>query len=88
MTVVVEIPDHLAATIQEAWDDLPLATLESLAVEGYRSGKLSAADAGAMLRHSSRWETEDFLASRGVWPGTTVEDLRSDLAALDRLRGK
>jgi len=87
MTVVVEIPDHLAATLREAWDDLPLATLESLAVEGYRSGKLSAAEAGEMLGHSSRWETEDFLAAHGVWPGTTVEDLRSDLAALDRMRG-
>lgn len=86
MTVVVEIPDHLAATLREAWENLPLATLESLAVEGYRSGKLSAAEAGELLGHTSRWETEDFLSAHGVWPGTTEADLRSDLAALDRLR--
>ena len=88
MTVVVEIPDHLAATLCEAWANLPRATLESLAVEGYRSGKLSAAEAGELLGHTSRWETEDFLSAHGVWPGTSAEDLRSDLAALDRLRGK
>jgi predicted HTH domain antitoxin len=86
MTVVVEIPDHLAATLNEAWDNLPQATLESLAVEGYRSGKLSAAEAGEMLGHTSRWETEEFLSAHGVWPGTTVEDLASDLATLARLR--
>ena len=87
MTVVLEIPDHFAASLHEAWENLPRVTLESLAVEGYRSGKLSAAEAGEMLGHGSRWETEDFLSAHGVWPGTTVEDLRADLGALDRLRG-
>ena len=70
-----------------AWDDLPRATLESLAVEGYRTGKLSCAEAGEMLGHASRWESEEFLAAHGVWPGMTAGELESDLATLDRLRG-
>jgi hypothetical protein len=78
--------DHLAATLHEAWDNLPQATFESLAVEGYRCGKLSAAEVGEMLGHTSRWETEDFLSAHGVWTGTTVEDLASVLATLARLR--
>ena len=51
-------------------------------MEGYRCGKLSAAEAGEMLGHTSRWETEEFLSAHGVWPGTTVEDLASGLATL------
>ena len=87
MTITLQLPDHVAAMLQDAWDDLPRATLESLAVEGYRSGRLSCAQVGKMLGHGSRLESEDFLAAHGAWPGTTVEEFRSDLAALDRARG-
>jgi hypothetical protein len=86
VTLTLELPDGVAATLAGAWDDLPRATLESLAVEGYRSGKLSCAEVGELLGHASRWESEDFLAARGAWPGLTVAELQSDLAALDRLR--
>lgn len=86
MTVSIQLPDHAAALLRNVWDDLPRAALESLAVEGYRSGRLSCAEAGELLGHSSRWESEEFLAAHGVWPGTTVEELESDLATLDRLR--
>jgi hypothetical protein len=87
MTLTLQLPDRIAALLRNAWEDLPRATLESLAIEGYRSGKLSCAEVGEMLGHASRWESEEFLAVHGVWPGTTVEEFQSDLAALDRLRG-
>ena len=87
MTLTLQLPDGIAALLRDAWDDLPRATLESLAIEGYRSGKLSCAEVGEVLGHSSRWEAEEFFAAHGAWPGTTVEELQSDLAALDRLRG-
>ncbi len=73
MTLTLQLPDRVAALLQRAWDDLPRATLESLAVEAYRSGKLSCTQVGEMLCHASRWESEDFLAAHGMWPGTTVE---------------
>ncbi|CAN5796301.1 hypothetical protein BH20VER1_BH20VER1_00490 [soil metagenome] len=88
MTITLQLPDHLAAALQRAWDDLPRATLESLAVESYRSGRISCAQVGETLGHTSRLESEDFLAAHGAWPGTTREEFQSDLAALDRLRGE
>lgn len=87
MTLTLQLPDRVAAMLESAWDDLPRATLESLAVEGYRSGRLSCAQVGEMLGHASRWESEAFLSLHGAWPGTTVEEFHSDLAALDKLRG-
>lgn len=87
MTLTIQLPDRVAALLHRAWDDLPRATLESLAVEGYRSGRLSCAQVGEMLDHASRWQSENFLAAHGAWPGTTVEELESDFATLDRLRG-
>jgi hypothetical protein len=88
MTITLRLSDRIAAVLQNAWDDLPRATLESLAMEGYRSGRLSQSEVGELLGHASRWESEEFLAAHGVWPGTTVAEFQSDLAALDRLRGQ
>lgn len=87
MTLTLHFPDRIADLLQTTWHDLPRAALESLAIEGYRSGKLSCAEVGELLGHSSRWVSEEFLAAHGAWPGTTREELLSDFAALDRLRG-
>jgi hypothetical protein len=35
-----------------------------------------------------RWEAQSLLTRLGVWPGTTAESLRSDLATLDRLSAR
>ncbi|MCB9913467.1 MAG: UPF0175 family protein [Planctomycetes bacterium] len=86
MTLTLQRPDRAAALLQGAWDDLPRATLESLAVEGYRSGRVSCAEVGEVLGHASRMEAEDFLAGHGAWPAPTPEEFDSDLATLDRLR--
>ncbi len=87
MTLTLELSDRAAALLQGAWDDLSRVTLESLAVEGYRSGRLSCGQVGELLGHASRMESEDFLAAHGAWPGTSLEEFQSDLATLDRLRG-
>lgn len=86
MTITLELPESAAAVLRGAWDDLPMAALESLAVEGYRSGKLSSAEVGKMLGHSNRWESEDFLAAHHAWPGTTRQEFEADLATLEHLR--
>lgn len=85
MTITLELPDQAGAVLRNAWDDLPKAALESMAVEGYRTGKLSCAEVGSMLGHSARWESEDFLSAHGAWPGTTLGELESDLKTIDRL---
>ncbi len=86
MTLTLQLPDRIGTLLHTAWDDLPRAALESLAVEGYRSSRLSCAQVGELLGHASRWESEDFLAAHGAWPATTVEEFQSDMATLDRLR--
>jgi len=86
--MTLQLPDHAAVILQGVWDDLPRATLESLALEGYRSGKLSCAEVGAILGHASRWESQNFLAAHDAWPGTTMEELQADLDTLGRLRGE
>ena len=88
MTITLDLSEQVEAVLRKAWGDLPRATLESLAVEGYRTGKLSCAEVGKMLGLASRWEAESFLGAHGAWPGTTPGELASDLAAVVRRPGE
>jgi hypothetical protein len=85
MTVTLPIPDVLAPAMQQM--DLPRLMLESFAVEGYRSGTLSAKQVRLLLGHESRWQTEDFLAAHGAWPGITPEEASEDSRQLGELLG-
>jgi hypothetical protein len=86
MQIALTVSEELAASLGVNSDAVSRLALESLAVEGYRSGRISAFQVRQMLGHESRWETEDFLAAHGVWPGTTVEDLEAELRSLEKLR--
>jgi predicted HTH domain antitoxin len=84
MQVTVEMPDNVA----RQWGETPAAVgrrvLEDAAVEGYRSGRLSQRQAGAMLGFDY-WQTEAFLSARGVPLNYSPADLASDNATLDKI---
>jgi len=82
MTLTVEIPDVAAPALQESFGEMSRAMIESFAVEGYRSGRISAFTAGQLLGHGSRWETQEFLADHNAWPGQTVAELDRELDGL------
>ncbi len=63
--------------------DLPRRALEALAVEGYRSGDLSAGQMAEMLGLSV-WETEKFLKERDAYLHYSPEDLRRDMETQER----
>ncbi len=85
MQIALTVPDELAVGLGENADAVSRLALESLAIEGYRSDRLSAFQVRQMLGHKSCWETEDFLSGHGVWPGLTVEDAKKDSNTLARL---
>jgi hypothetical protein len=91
MQMTLEIPEDIARSLPGAgrgWDVASQAVLECFAVEAYRRALLSAKQVGELLKHSSRWETEDFLAAHGAWPGITVEDAIADARTLNKLLGE
>lgn len=85
MTLTIEIPESLVTAWAAERDDAARAILEDSAVEAYRQQRLSAFQIRQLLGHESRWETEDFLAARGAWPGTTEEEAREDSRRLSAL---
>jgi predicted HTH domain antitoxin len=87
MNVAFEIPDEVSAPLQARWGDVAGHAREAVAVEAYRSGALTAYQAGKLLGHVSRWETEEFLKRMQAWLHYTEADLERDLLTLRQASG-
>lgn len=81
--VPVEIATHLAVDD----DELSRKTLEALAIEGYRDGRLSVGQVAEMLEFSVL-RTEEFLHSKNVSLDYSAADFEEDLATLRELESK
>jgi len=83
MQITVELPNDIAQHGDPARE-----ALEALAVEGYRSGALTAYQTRRLLGFETHYELEGFLKDRQVWEHAyTVDDLERDrqaFASLDR----
>lgn len=79
MQVTVHLPDDLARhadPVREA--------LEAFAIEGYRSGALTAFQTRTMLGIETRYEFDGFLKSHEVWEHAySVQDFEDDIRALE-----
>lgn len=84
MPITIELPEEIEHQLETAWGNLSRRALEALAVEGYRSGDLSAGQVAEMLSLSA-WETESFLKERGAPLDYSADDLRRDMEANERV---
>ena len=64
MRIEIDLPDDVAQTLEKKLGDLSQYTLELLAVEGYRSGVLSADQLHRMLSERTQQQIEAFLKNR------------------------
>ncbi|MBI5762556.1 MAG: UPF0175 family protein [Planctomycetes bacterium] len=88
MTLSLNIPDEAEHTLYEAWGkDLSRAAVEALAIEGYRTGKLSRFEVQTLLGLQDRWGTEEWLGAHGVNLNYSLSDLEADRAAIKRRFG-
>ena len=76
MQITVQLPDDLAQHPNPARE-----ALEAFAIEGYRSGALSANQTRLLLGFETRSELDGFLKQHAVWDRAySVEDLEKDAA--------
>jgi hypothetical protein len=78
MEITVIIPDELAGQIIPAGPDPSRQALEDMAVEAYRTHRLTGSQLRRLLNIPSRYELDGFLKKRGVWLEYTVEDFRRE----------
>jgi len=84
MQVTLTIPDELAAQLTAAGKDPARAALEALAVEGYRTQRLTEAEVKRMLGYGTRMQVHALLKEHDVYLNYTMEHLQQDIAASDR----
>ena len=65
MQVTVEMPDQVARQWGKTPDAVGRHVMEDAAIEGYRAGRLTQRQLGAMLG-LDYWQTETFLNERAV----------------------
>ena len=88
MDVQVQIPDDVARVLQSGQPDLSRAALEALALEGYRSERISEAQVRRMLGFRTRMQVHAFLKAHNVYLNYSTDELEKDLDSLKRLEEK
>ena len=78
MIITVEIPEELAGQLIAAGQDPERVALEAIALEGYRSDRLSEAELRRLLGFETRMEVDAFLKEHGVFLHYTWEDFVHD----------
>jgi hypothetical protein len=87
LTITVKIPDLLAGVLSAEGKDPTRAVLEAMALEGYRTERLTEADLKDLLGFETRMEVHGFLKDHGAFLHYTAEDLEHDAAvAIDVAR--
>jgi predicted HTH domain antitoxin len=84
MQVTVEMPDQVARQWGETPDAIGRHVMEDAAIEGYRAGRLTQRQVGAMMG-LDYWQTEVFLSERSVPLNYSATDLASDNATLEKI---
>lgn len=84
MNVVLPIPDELAERLGTSVD-LARRVLEAFGLAEYKAGRLTEAELRQILGFATRYELDGFLKERGVFHDYTMDDLRRERDAMDRL---
>lgn len=89
MQVTVEIPDDIAEKLAPAGQTPARSMLEATAIEGYRSGTLTASQTRRMLGFETRYELDGFLKAHQVLEHAySLHDLDQDRRTLEGLEAE
>ncbi len=86
MQITLELPDSIARNLAPDQQSLSRAAIEALAIEGVRSGKLSAGEARRLLGFNTRMQVDAFLQDHSVDSDVTIKDVERDAETSRRFR--
>ena len=85
MNLILEIPDDLAQRLGAAGQELSRRALESFSLDEYSAGRITKAELRRLPGFETRYDLDGFLKTHGVWMKHSIEDLRREVATLERL---
>lgn len=86
--ITLNIPDELATRIASDGQDISRAALEAMALEGYRTERLSESEIRRLLGFETRMEVHAFLKAHGAYLHYSITDLERDRESANRMRAK
>jgi predicted HTH domain antitoxin len=86
MLIAVDIPDELAGEMVPEGTDASRFALELLAIEGYRTKRMSEGQIKRLLGYRTRMQVHALLAAHDVCLHYSVEDLDVDAETSRRWR--
>ena len=78
MQVIINLPEDIARILQSNGQNIERGMLEAIAVENYRSGKLTQAQVRKLLGFQTDLQVDAFLKLHNVDLDYDEEDLRRD----------
>jgi len=88
IAITVELPESVAEKLGIGQKDLSRAALEAIALEGYRSERLTGFQVREMLGLETQLELDGFLKAHHIDLEYSFEDIEREQAALDILLKK
>jgi len=88
IAITVKLPESIAKKLGISRNDLSRAALEAIALEGYRSDRLTGFQVREILGFETRLELDAFLKAHRIDLEYTFEDLEREHADLDCLLKK
>lgn len=88
MQVIINLPEDIARQLQANQQSVEHSVLEAIALEGYRSGKLTQAQVRKILGFQTALQVDAFLKAHDVYLEYSVEDLERDAESLERALAK
>ena len=85
MELTVQIPDELASRMSASGVDLSRRALEALALEEFKSGRITKPELRRLLGFETRYLLDAFLKTHDVSEDYTMQDLEQELEGLRRL---
>lgn len=86
--ITFSIPDEFARQVTPEGENPARVALEALALEGYRTGRLSESAVREMLGFETRMEVHAFLKQHGVYLQYDLGDLEVDERAAEKLHSE
>jgi len=78
IAVTVQLPEEIVRQLSPNGEDISRSVLESIAIEGYRSERLTGVQVMRMLGLQTRLELDAFLKAHQVYLDYTIEEVEKD----------
>jgi Uncharacterised protein family (UPF0175) len=85
MQLQLDIPEDVLQSLARGDGESERAALEAVALEGYRSRRLSEEQVRRMLGFENRFDVHAFLKANGTYLNYDLAELEKDIATLDLL---